>query len=77
MTGLTLTHAYTILAAALAKCRVHGYKPMSIAVLDSAGNLEAFASEDGATMFRFDIARATARGAVGMGMSSGKLAERG
>jgi uncharacterized protein GlcG (DUF336 family) len=49
---------------------------MGIAVLDAAGNLKAFASEDGASMFRFDIARAKAWGAVGMGVSSGALAQR-
>ena len=32
--------------------------------------IQAFASEDGASMFRFDIARAKAWGAVGMGASS-------
>ena len=67
MAALTLTQANQILTAALAKSREAGYKPMGIAVLDDAGNLKAFASEDGASMFRFDIARAKAWGAVGMG----------
>jgi len=44
--------------------------------LDSAGHLKAFASEDGASMFRFDIARGKAWGAVGMGSSSRILAQR-
>ena len=76
MTQLTLAQAQKIIEAALAKSRESGYKPMGIAVLDAAGNLKAFASEDGASMFRFDIARAKAWGAVGMGVSSRKLAER-
>lgn len=76
MTDLTLAQANNILATALAKARENGYKPMAIAVLDGAGNLKAFASEDGASMFRFDIARGKAWGAVGMGISSRKLAER-
>ena len=46
------------------------------AVLDASGNLKAFASEDGASMFRFDIARAKACGAVGMGASSRVLMQR-
>ena len=49
---------------------------MGIAVLDSSGQLMAFGREDGASMFRFDIARAKAWGAVGMGSSSRVLAER-
>ena len=49
---------------------------MGIAVLDEAGNLKAFAREDGASMFRFDIARAKAWGAVGMGVSSRALSQR-
>ncbi len=76
MNTLTLTQARAILDAALAESKSRGYKPMAIAVLDGAGNLKAFASEDGASMFRFDIARAKAWGAVGMGVSSRALAER-
>jgi uncharacterized protein GlcG (DUF336 family) len=76
MTTLTLQIANQIIAAALAKSKQSGWQPMGIAVLDAAGNLKAFASEDGASMFRFDIARAKAWGAVGMGVSSGTLAQR-
>jgi uncharacterized protein GlcG (DUF336 family) len=73
---LTLEQAQTILQAALAKARAMQYKPMGVAVLDASGNLKAFASEDGASMFRFDIARAKAWGAVGMGASSRTLMQR-
>jgi uncharacterized protein GlcG (DUF336 family) len=73
---LTLAQANQIISAALAKSKESGYKPMGIAVLDASGNLKAFASEDGASMFRFDIARAKAWGAVGMGVSSRALGER-
>ena len=76
MTSLTLAQANQIIAAALAKSKEKGYQPMGVAVLDAAGNLKAFASEDGASMFRFDVARAKAWGAVGMGVSSRKLGER-
>jgi uncharacterized protein GlcG (DUF336 family) len=76
MPSLTLAQANQIIAAALAKSREAGYQPMGIAVLDEAGNLKAFASEDGASMFRFDVARAKAWGAVGMGVSSRTLAQR-
>ena len=62
MTLLTLAQANTIISAALAQSKASGYKPMGIAVLDAAGNLKAFASEDGASMFRFDIVKGSARG---------------
>lgn len=76
MSSLTLAQANTIIAAALAKSKESGFQPMAIAVLDAAGNLKAFASEDGASMFRFDVARAKAWGSVGMGVSSRVLGER-
>ena len=73
---LTLQQANTIISAALARSRERGFQPMGIAVLDASGNLKAFASEDGASMFRFDIARAKAWGAIGMGVSSRTLGQR-
>ena len=76
MPSLSLTHANQIIAAALAKSKASGFKPMGIAVLDDAGNLKAFAREDGASMFRFDVAQGKAWGAVGMGASSRVLAQR-
>ena len=76
MSALTLAQANTIVSAALAQSKTAGYKPMGIAVLDASGNLKAFASEDGASMFRFDIARAKAWGAVGMGALSRVLMQR-
>lgn len=74
--SLTLDQAQRLLAAALARSRERGFKPMAVAVLDGTGHLKAFVSEDGASMFRFDVARAKAWGAVGMGVASRALAER-
>ena len=76
MTELTLAQAQAIITAALARSKAESFKPMGIAVLDAAGHLKAFAREDGASMFRFDIAQAKAWGAVGMGISSRQLAQR-
>jgi uncharacterized protein GlcG (DUF336 family) len=76
MTTLTLAQANHIITAALAKSREVGYKPMGIAVLDEGGNLKAFAREDGASMFRFEVAQGKAWGAIGMGASSRVLAQR-
>lgn len=76
MTTLTLQQAQQIISGALAKARENGYKPMGIVVLDDAGHLKAFAREDGASMFRFDVALGKAWGAVGMGASSRVLGQR-
>jgi uncharacterized protein GlcG (DUF336 family) len=76
MSSLTLAQANQIITAALAKSREAGYKPMGIAVLDAGGALKAFAREDGASMFRFEVAQAKAWGAAGMGVSSRTLGER-
>lgn len=76
MTALTLAQAQQIITAALAESKTAGYQPMGVAVLDESGNLKAFAREDGASMFRFEVAQAKAWGAVGMGVSSRTLGER-
>ncbi len=76
MSPLTLAQANQIIAAAFGRSKQAGYKPMAIAVLDDAGHLKAFAREDGASMFRFEVARGKAWGAVGMGVSSRVLGER-
>lgn len=76
LSHLTLDQANHIVQEARKAARAANYKPMGIAVLDSSGNLVAFGREDGASMFRFDVARGKAWGAVGMGASSRVLAER-
>lgn len=76
MTTLTLAQAQQILAGALAQSNAAGYKPMGVVVLDEAGHLKAYAREDGASMFRFEVAQAKAWGAVGMGASSRLLGQR-
>jgi uncharacterized protein GlcG (DUF336 family) len=76
MTALTLDKAQQIITAALAASKQAGYQPMGVVVLDESGNLKAFAREDGASMFRFDVAQGKAWGAVGMGASSRTLGER-
>lgn len=76
MKELSLDAAQRIIEDALATSRDAGFKPMAVAVVDNAGHLKAFAREDGASMFRFDIAVAKAWGVVGMGVSSRQLAKR-
>ncbi len=74
--SLSLNAAQTIIAAALAEARARNAKPLAIIVLDAGGHPLAFAREDGATMFRHDIARAKALGAIGMGDDTRVIAER-
>ncbi len=76
MSSLSLAQANQIIAAALAKSKESGFKPMGVVVVDDAGHLKAFAREDGASMFRFDVALGKAWAAVGMGASSRVLAQR-
>jgi uncharacterized protein GlcG (DUF336 family) len=76
MTALTLAQARTIADAALAAARQAGHRPMAVAVLDAAGHLKVALREDGASMFRVDIATGKAWAAVGMGAASRILAER-
>jgi uncharacterized protein GlcG (DUF336 family) len=74
--SLTLKQANSIIEAALARAREMNIKPLAVVVLDDSGNLKAAQREDGANMFRFDVARGKAWAAVGMGASSRALAKR-
>lgn len=76
MTTLTLDNANNIIAAALTNAKASGYAPMGVAVVDSAGQLKAYARQDGATALRFDIALGKAVASIGMGCNSRLLAER-
>ena len=76
MPALTLNAANQIIAAALAASQQAGYRPMAVVVLDEAGHLKAAAREDGASMFRIDVATGKAWAAVGMGASSRMLGQR-
>lgn len=73
---LSLNAAQQIIAGALAEARARAARPLAVIVLDAGGHPLAFAREDGATMFRHDIARAKATGAIGMGDDTRVLAER-
>jgi uncharacterized protein GlcG (DUF336 family) len=76
MPSMTLAQADHMISVALAAARDAGHAPMAVVVLDDAGHLKAARREDGASMFRVDIATGKAWAAVGMGASSRKLAER-
>lgn len=74
--SLTLAAAQIIVSAALEEARTRGAKPLAVIVLDAGGHPVAFAREDGASLFRHDIARAKAMGALGMGDDTRVLTER-
>lgn len=76
MAALSLENANRIIAGAIAKARQMRISPLAIVVLDDSGHLKAMQREDGASMFRFDIATGKAWASVAMGAPSRALAER-
>lgn len=73
---MNYVEASAIIAGALGHGRACGAQPLAVIVLDGGGHPVAFAREDGASLFRHDIARAKALGALGMGVDTRILAER-
>lgn len=73
---LPLAKARTIIDAALAKARADKAQPLALVVLDAGAHPVAFLREDGASLFRFDIAKAKASGALGMGADTRAIAAR-
>jgi uncharacterized protein GlcG (DUF336 family) len=76
MAALTLKQANTIIAKAFEKAREMKIKPLGVVVLDASGHVVSAQREDGASMFRLDVAKGKAWGAVAMGASSRALAKR-
>jgi uncharacterized protein GlcG (DUF336 family) len=76
MSKLTLRQANTIVEKALERARQMKIKPLAVVVLDDAGNVKAAQREDGASMFRFDVAVGKAWASVAMGASSRALLKR-
>ncbi|QGN35684.1 heme-binding protein [Microlunatus sp. Gsoil 973] len=74
--ALRLESANAIIAGAISQARADGIPPLAVVVLDLSGHIVAAQRDDGASMFRFDIARGKAWGAVAMGCSSAALAAR-
>jgi uncharacterized protein GlcG (DUF336 family) len=76
MAQLTLKQANTIIEKGFAKAREMKIKPLGIVVLDGSGHVVSAQREDGASMFRLDVAQGKAWAAVAMGASSKALAKR-
>ena len=73
---LTLEQANLIIQHATAKAAEDQVPPLTVVVLDASGHLIAAQRQDGASMFRFDVALGKAWAAVAMGLSSRDLATR-
>lgn len=76
MSELNREKANLIIEKAIEKAREMNVLPLSVVVLDDNGHLIAMQREDGASMFRFDVAQGKAWGSVAMGAASRALAER-
>lgn len=77
MNSITLAQAQTIVAGVLSHARAHKFRPTGVAVLDVRGALIAFATEDGSTLARAQVAMGKASGAIAMGVGSRSLTKRG
>lgn len=74
--SLKLATAQSIIADALAAGQQHGFKPLTVVVLDAGGHLIAAVRQDGASNNRFEIAQGKAYGALALGMGSRAIMER-
>lgn len=74
--GISLDAASAMVDATLAEARRRELKPLAAVVLDAGGHLVAAKREDGASLFRFDIAKGKASGAIGMGYGTREMAAR-
>ncbi|MFJ6279871.1 Uncharacterized conserved protein GlcG, DUF336 family [Arthrobacter subterraneus] len=74
--SLTYALAQSIITDALAAGQQHGFKPLTVVVLDAGGHVIAAARQDGASNNRFEIAQGKAYGALALGMGSRAIMER-
>jgi len=75
MSSITLEQANAIIGSAFVKARELALKPLGVAVLDVGGHIIAAQRQDGASALRLQIAQGKAAGALGLGVSSRKIAE--
>ena len=73
---LTLQQAECVANATLAYASENNVKPLAVAVLDAGGHAVVFKRQDGASLYRGDIANAKAKGALGMGFNTRGIAEK-
>ena len=73
---LTLAQANQIIAAALQRASEAGHQPMAVVVRDAAGHIKSAQRQEGASMFRIDIASGKAWASIAMGAASRVLTQR-
>jgi uncharacterized protein GlcG (DUF336 family) len=73
---LTLAQANQVIAAALQRSTEAGHPPMAVVVVDAAGHVRSAQRQDGASMFRIDIATGKAWASIAMGAASRVLTQR-
>ena len=73
---LTLAAAQQIITAALAHARHAAMQPLVVTVLDVRGVLKAYGAEDGTSLYRYEISRGKALGALGMGFGGQEIERR-
>ncbi|WP_299011917.1 heme-binding protein [uncultured Shewanella sp.] len=76
MVTLPLAKADIILDKALSIAKEESMLPMTVVILDAGGHIVALKRQDGAGIFRAELANAKAYGALGMGVSTRVLGER-
>ncbi|SHJ44770.1 Uncharacterized conserved protein GlcG, DUF336 family [Roseomonas rosea] len=74
--GITLDQAQRVATAALEEGRRLGLAPLTVVVLDAAGQMKALLKEDGCSLLRPAIAHGKAFGAMGLGFGGRELARR-
>src|SRR5262249_21184249 len=76
MTKLNLALANRLLDAVFARAAELGGKPLAAAVVGPEGNVISLQRQDGASMFRNDVASGKAWGAVAMGITTREKLKR-
>lgn len=74
--SMRLETAETIIDAALAEGERLGLLPLTVAVLDSGGQLVAYRRQDGSGIMRGNVAIGKAWGALGMGLNAATINQR-
>lgn len=75
MTRISLDQANAVIEGALAKGKELGLAPLTVAITDAGGHLMALQRQEGSSLLRPQIAAAKACGALGLGVSSRRIAE--
>ncbi len=73
---ISLAQANQIITLALQRATEAGHQPMAVVVLDASGHTKVAQRQDGASMFRIDIATGKAWASIAMGAASRVLTQR-